>query len=556
MENRQQILSHLKVLYPDQYESVMKDIEALVDRWKEEYFPSYRWVDNSDVLMIAYGDSINRPGQSPLAALKSFSDEALGDTINLIHLLPMFPFSSDDGFSVIDFREINPDFGDWNDIDRLRKGYDLMMDAVVNHVSKESDYFKGYLAGDEKYKDFFIEADPGADYSQVVRPRALPLLTPFETGKNTKYIWTTFSGDQVDLNYKNPAVLLEILDVLLLYASRGSRFIRFDAIGFAWKEDGTSCMHLPQTHELIKLMRVVVECCAPGCCIITETNVPHLDNISYFGNGYDEAAMVYQFPLPPLVLWSFLKQDAGYLSRWADSLEPTTSASTYFNFLASHDGIGVRPVEGILGQDELKEMVEQVLARGGQVGSRTLPDGSEAPYELNINYLDAVAADCPDDEMRSQKFMASQCILLSMMGMPAIYYHSLLGSRGDAEGYVKSGIKRRINREKLDADRVLAEMRTPGSLRNLVTTQYTRLIKLRKEIEAFSPNSPQRVCNFAPEIFALLRGEEENILVLVNVSGNIVQIKTQKPGKDLISGECCEDDVIMAPWQYRWIELD
>jgi sucrose phosphorylase len=552
--SRGQIKDSLKVLYPDCFEKVFQAVLALIEKWQREYFPKYRWVDNSDVLMITYGDAVCKKGEAPLATLQQFMEAEFHDSINIIHLLPMFPYSSDDGFSVIDFRQINPEMGTWKDIEKLNAGYDLMFDAVINHVSRESAWFKGFTEGNPAYRDFFITANPDGDYTKVVRPRSLPLLTKVETSEGPQYVWTTFSDDQIDLNYKNPAVLLEILDILLLYAGKGGRFIRFDAIGFAWKEEGTSCMHLPQVHEMVKLMRAVLQSCAPLCSIITETNVPHADNISYFGSGHDEAALVYQFPLPPLVLFSFLKQDASRLSQWAASLEPTGNDTAYFNFLASHDGIGLRPVEDILNDAEKEFMVKETLARGGQIGYRSLSDGSEVPYELNINYLDAIAGDETDTQRQAQKFMASQCILLSMMGLPAIYYHSLFGSHGDPAAYKESGIKRRINREKLDAGVLLNELHQSGTLRNLVVSRYKQLICLRKTLQAFHPNSPQRVLCLEPEVFALLRGERpEQILVLVNVSGRQVTVQPGRAGTDLVSGEACGPAVNLAPWQYRWI---
>ncbi len=312
------------------------------------------WVSEKDTMLITYGDSIQREGQAPLATLNDFLKEYVGKTISSVHILPMFPFTSDDGFSVVDYKKINEDFGDWKDISDLGKSYKLMFDAVVNHMSKSSEWFQKFLLGEEPYKDYFVVADQNQDYSKVTRPRALPLLTPFQTNEGEKYVWTTFSEDQVDLNYKCVDLLIEILDVLIMYANEGAKYIRLDAIGFMWKELGTTCMHLEETHEIIKLSREVLECYAPGTILITETNVPHLDNISYFGNGFDEAQMVYQFPLPPLTLFSFITGNAKKLSAWAASLEPLTESTSYFNFLASHDGKGMRPTEGILSQDEKK----------------------------------------------------------------------------------------------------------------------------------------------------------------------------------------------------------
>lgn len=549
------INERLKKLYPDQAEFLEDKIQALITRWQKEISSDYPWVNEKDAVLITYGDAFMNEGEAPLRSLKTFADLHLKNLISTIHILPMFPYTSDDGFSVSDFKKVNPDFGDWSDIESLGENFDLMFDAVINHASVASVYFKEYLKGTPEYEHFFISADPGKDYSDVTRPRALPLLTEFETSKGIRHVWTTFSEDQVDFNYKDPNVLLEILDILLLYVSKGARFIRFDAIGFAWKKDGTNCMHLPETHELVKLMREVIELCAKGATIITETNVPHKDNISYFGNGYDEAGLVYQFPLPPLTLHSFLTGDASALTTWAGSLESTTSATTYFNFLASHDGIGMRPVEGILTEQEISLMVNAVLERGGHVSSRTLPDGSEAPYELNINYFSALTGKMEDQELAVRKFMSAQCVLLSIMGMPAIYYHSLVGSRNHEGAYESSGIKRRINREKLKLDNLMEEIRDPQSIRNKVFSEFRHMLTVRRNEKSFHPNSPQEVLIWDKKLFVLRRGERNKILVLVNVSEETVEVKESFEGFDILSGREYKNSAILKPYEYLWIRL-
>lgn len=549
------IKERLQFLYGNQSEEIYPEIQKLIEKWRGRIDRSYPWVNKNDVMMITYGDGIKQKDMTPLAALKQFLDEEMDGTISAVHLLPMFPYTSDDGFSVQDFREVNPELGTWDDIDALKENYDLMFDGVINHVSKSSVYFQEFLKGNDIYKNFFIVADPKADYSSVTRPRTLPLLTAFETSEGEKYVWTTFSDDQIDLNYKEPAVLLEILDVLLFYASKGARFLRFDAIGFAWKELGTTCMHLPQTHELIKLMREVMEECVKGCTIITETNVPHKDNISYFGDGTDEAGLVYQFPLPPLTLHSYISHNAEKLTKWAASLEPTSPTTTFFNFLASHDGIGVRPVEDILTDEERQAMVDAVYDRGGQIGFRTTPEGTEVPYELNINYLDAVAGNETDEDVMVRKFMGAQCILLSVMGVPGIYYHSLLGSRNCYKDYEESGIKRRINREKLDLDKLREELKG-DTLRRKVLDSYKKLLKIRKTQNAFGPNEAQEVLSLHPSVFALLRGEgEDKILVLINVADEKICLSTEYTGTDLISGELFDREITLPPYGYCWIRL-
>lgn len=554
----------LAVLYGDRSREVYDNLIELVGNWKlKAGQPDKKgWVCENDVMMITYGDSIQQDNEVPLVTLKKFADRYLKDTITAIHILPMYPYTSDDGFSVVDYYSINEELGTWEDVKKLAAGYDMMYDAVVNHISKSSRWFKGYLACEGKYRDYFIEADPEGDYSKVIRPRVLPLLTCFDTREGKKHIWTTFSDDQIDLNFKSPGLLLEVLDVLLYYANNGARFIRLDAIGFIWKENGTSCMHLEQTHAVVKLMRAVLDMVFPGTILITETNVPHADNVSYFGNGSDEAQMVYQFPLPPLVLFSFITGNAYKLGTWAKSLEkmPLSCGTTYFNFLASHDGIGLRPAEGILTADEMDLMLETVMKHGGRISYKLESDGSKSPYELNINYMDALTdPDSQDIRKRADRFLAAQSILLSVAGVPGIYVHSLLGSQNWNEGVEQSGINRRINREKLNYGRLCRELDDGRNIRSMVFNGFSKLIRLRRKQPAFSPEASQEVLFLDERAFSFIRhnsASDEKILVIVNVSDHEYEVRYDCCGVDIISGEEVNCGTIhMMPYQTRWIRF-
>lgn len=379
--------------YMDAYEQTKKTTDALSEK---------------DSILITYGNTLTEQGKPGLHVLYHFLKKYVQQSIGTVHLLPMYPYTSDDGFSVVDYRKINPELGSWEHIKKLSQDYGLMFDAVINHISKSSKWFKGYLKGEAPYTDYFITCDPNANYSAVTRPRALPLLTKFDTGDSEKYVWTTFSDDQIDLNFDCPALLAEILDILVMYGRNGAKFIRLDAIGFMWKELGTTCMHLPQTHELVKLMKDVLKEYAPGTRIITETNVPHKDNISYFGDNGDEADLVYQFPLPPLTMHTFLSENADVLSDWLETLVLPNEKVTYFNFLSSHDGIGIRPSEGILTKEQQQELIDATLRNGGVVSYKNNGDGTKSPYELNINYQDALAEPESPDAERIGKFLAYQ----------------------------------------------------------------------------------------------------------------------------------------------------
>ena len=458
-----------------------------------------------DSIMITYGDQFRGPEGSPLSYLYRFLDEETEGAVSGVHILPFWPYSSDDGFSIIDYRQVNPEMGDWSDVERIGADYSLMADLVLNHCSAESRWFRGFLAGESPYTRYFITVDPEADLSMVVRPRAHPLLTPFETSEGTKHVWTTFSADQVDLNFASPRVLEEMLDILLLYVEHGARIIRLDAIAYLWKEIGHPSIHHPKTHLAVQLFRAVIEDIAPWVVIITETNVPHEENLSYFGDGHNEAHMVYNFSLPPLVLDAFLREDTGHLTAWATSLERPSSEVTFFNFLASHDGIGLLPARGILSQEEIDGMIETVKSRGGLISYKATPDG-EIPYEMNVNYLSAITDPNVPTEQRARAFLASQAIMLAMAGVPGVYVHSLLGSVNWDEGVEQTGINRSINREKLDYAAVIDELNTEGTLRAAVFEGYRRMLQVRAAEPAFHPAAAQHILDAGPRVFAVVRG--------------------------------------------------
>ncbi|HYE82636.1 MAG TPA: sugar phosphorylase [Clostridia bacterium] len=500
-------------------DEIIKKIEASAAKHQKQ--DSKSWVDEKDIILITYGDQIREEGRTALSSLKDFVEEHLKGVISTIHILPFYPYSSDDGFSVIDYFKVNPELGNWEEIEGLALQFDLIFDAVINHISVKSEWFAGYLKGKEEYREFFIEADPRADFSMVTRPRTLPLLTSFQGNEGEKHVWTTFSEDQIDINYKNGKVLLRIIDLLLFYLEKGAKAIRLDAIGYLWKESGTSCIHLEQTHKLIQLFRDIFETVSPDTRIITETNVPHKENISYFGNGFNEAHMVYQFPLPPLTLNAFHTGNARHLLEWADTLEASSEKTTFLNFLASHDGIGVMPAKGILSEEEVEAMVEKTREHGGYVSYKNNGDGTKSAYELNINYFDALSSPYEDEELKIKKFICSQGILLCLAGVPGIYAHSLLGSVNYRDGVLNTGINRSINREKLQRVELEKELQNQEHRRSKVFGRYTGLIGKRRAEKAFHPNAGQKVVHGNEHVFSLLRTSRDGrdrVLCLNNVS--------------------------------------
>lgn len=511
-------------------------------------------LSQNDSIIITYGDSIYdaKKDEKTLVTLHKFLTKYLSSHINTVHILPFFPYSSDDGFSIIDYKKVNDKLGSWDDITSLKKDFKLMFDLVANHVSRSSKWFKEFIEGHSPYTDYFITCDENKDYSKVFRPRALPLLTKVETKDGPKSVWTTFSSDQIDLNYHNPELLLQILDVFKFYVEQGASYIRLDAIAFIWKELGTSCIHNIQTHKIIQLFKLIIESANLNVKLITETNVPHKENISYFGNGYNEASMVYNFPLPPLTLYTFLKKDASIIRKWVSSLELPSDKVNFFNFLASHDGIGLLPAKGLVSDEEVKMMANKVKDLGGFVSYKTDSDGKESPYEMNVNFFDALKiSGNVEKDIEIKRFLASQSILLCLKGVPGIYIHSLIGSRNWVEGVKLTKSNRAINREKIEYNELVRKIEDTSSSRSKILNGYKKLLAVRKSNKCFSPNASQTVLDDVDSrVFALKREIDGNsIICLTNVSDSYV--KTNFTSYKQLDGSIF--DGTLTPYQVAWL---
>jgi glycosidase len=489
-----------------------------------------------DVVLITYGDIVQKSGQRPLVTLKNFCDRRLAGAVNTVHVLPFCPSSSDGGFSVIDYRQVAKELGTWRDIEWIGRDHRLMVDLVLNHCSRESAWFRDYVSGIAPEKEYFIEADPKDDLSAVVRPRPWPLLSETDTSRGRRWVWNTFSSDQVDLNWRSPDVLFEFLDILLYYVAHGAQIVRLDAVAFLWKEPGTSCIHLPETHEMVKLLHDFLLMAAPHVALLTETNVPHEENISYFGNG-DEAQMVYQFSLPPLLLHGLLRGDSGHLQSWLREFGEPPLGCTFLNFSASHDGIGVRPLEGIIDDEELGWLIEQIEMRSGLIGMRKMPDGSERPYELSITYRDALS-EPSDGELGVRRFFCSQAVVMCLKGVPAFYFHSLVGTRNWHEG-AEIGERRDINRRRWQLDELEELLDDPDSDHAWILNVLTSMLRVRRAQPAFDPDGGQQVLETSPGLLGVLRTSadgKERVLCWFNFLAEPVELPMEQTEECLGEG--------------------
>ncbi len=546
----------MEFVYKDQTGTVLNGVNDLIEKYKSKSDSAALSISQEDIVLISYGDSITVPSKEPLASFQKFYEDYLGDCFSIVHILPFYPYSSDDGFSVTDYKMVNPELGSWSDIAELSKVTKLMFDAVVNHISARSNWLARFLAGDEEYDEYFVREEGSFDSSQVVRPRTSPLYHDFEKSNGSMVsLWTTFSKDQVDLNYANPRVFLAIVDLLLFYCSKGARFLRLDAIGFLWKKSATTCIHLDETHAVIQVWRKLLDSVYPGTMIITETNVPHAENVSYFGNGYNEAHMVYNFTLPPLLAYSLLIEDCRIFEKWVSGLILPSSEVCFFNFLASHDGVGLRPLDGILDQGQINVIIESAEVNGGLVSYKSNPDGTESPYEINCNYMNLLMGNSADHELGIKRFVLAHAVLLSMPGIPAIYIHSILGSENDLEGVKRTGQNRSINREKLNISTVTEQLQDPRHARSKIYKEISHLIKVRKSVKAFHPNVAFSVHEGKGNLLVIQRGNsEDKVLCIFNFSIENRTYELKREGKDLIQGINVKNTIEIPALSFKWIQ--
>jgi sucrose phosphorylase len=570
----QEILArHIEFIYPDQdASSLVAQFCAAFDLAPDTAMPRNKggisavpsWSED-DSFLITYGDTILSDDCRPLQNTLAFLNGHLKNTVSGVHILPFFPFTSDDGFAVSDYDTVRQDLGDWDDIGAIGRGYRLMSDVVINHASAGHRWFQQFLEDKPPGRDFIKTAALDDDISQVTRPRPSPLLYAHETDAGEKWVWCTFGPDQIDLDFSNPNLLCEFIRLLRFYIDKGVRVFRLDAVGFLWKQSGTNCLHLQETHEIVKLMRTLIDHLDDNIWLITETNVPAHENLEYFGNS-NEAHLIYNFALPPLLVHALLTGRSSYLRRWMMSTAPTPDGCTMFNFSASHDGIGLRPVEGLLPPDEISRMSETVQGFGGRLTMRSYAD-RQVPYEMNTTLFSALRGTVNGpDAYQVDRFLASQTIMMSLEGIPAFYIQSFLASENDEALAAATGQNRSLNRTQWrmeDIDAQLASEETPMAR---IFSEMHRRITIRKSQKAFHPDATQFTLHIKPGMFGFWRlslDRRQSLFVVTNITADTkilglrdINLYADAQWVDLLSGMHVrpdDEELELAPYQTVWI---
>jgi sucrose phosphorylase len=520
-------------------------------------------ISEKTTLVICYGDSVYSEKKKSIKVFQNFFQKRLKSYFNTIHFLPFYPSSSDSGFAVKDHFKVENKLGSWSDIKSISRSNNVMADMVINHSSARGLWFKNFLKKKEPGKDFFLTVDTKFNISKVVRPRDHKLLKKIKIFKKPVYLWRTFSPDQIDLNFKNPSVLIQFIKIMIHLINNGVTIFRLDAIAYLWKENRTKCINLKQTHQIIKLLRIIINLLNIQTTIITETNLPEKENLSYFGSN-DEANWIYNFSLPPLLIHAFLFENSSYLNKWSKNLPNTKSGNSYLNFIASHDGIGIRPTEGLFNEKTLKNFLKRLKKNGSKFSYRKIQNKSKKVYEANITIFDALKKSDYDKkgEFYLERYVSAHAIMVSFEGIPAIYFNSIFGTSNDEAKFIITGNNRDVNRYKWNLKNITNKLKDNKTKQSIFYNKICNLLNIRRKQKAFHPNASRLNLDFGPKIYGFKRiskDKKQTIICITNLSSNIqktkINLKNQKV-KNLMNSEINFKNkkfLILKPFETVWL---
>ena len=566
-KDQKKIISILKKIYqqilPKQNIDLLKDeIVQLIEGFNKKNRVNKINISEKTSLVISYGDNIYSSQSSSMKIFQKFFQKNLEKLFDTIHFLPFYPSSSDSGFAVKDHYQIDKKIGNWSDLKKISKSKKIMADVVINHASARGLWFKNFLKRKKPGKDYFLTVNSKFNTSKVVRPRDHKLLKKIKIFEKNDYLWRTFSPDQIDLNFKNPSVLLRFIKIIIHLINNGVTIFRLDAIAYLWKQNGTKCINLSQTHEIIKLLRVVTSLLNVQTLIITETNLPEKENLSYFGKN-NEANWVYNFSLPPLLIHAFLFENSSYLNQWSRKLPSTKHGNCYLNFIASHDGIGIRPTEGLLNEKTLGSFLKRLKKNGSKFSYRKVQNKSKKVYEANITVFDALRKSDFDPKglFFLERYISAHAIMVSFEGIPAVYFNSLFGKSNDEAKYIITGNNRDVNRYKWNFNNITTKLRDKKSKQSIFYRNIGALLEIKRKQKAFHPNASRFNINLGSKIFCFKRiskDKKQSIICMTNLSSKIQNPNFKKIGsyRDLLNSNLKfreGNSLILKPFQTVWL---
>ena len=403
-------------------------------------------------MLITYSDSMGNHLKDLQTVLDLYFSKAIGG----VHILPFFPSSGDRGFAPMDYHKVEPEFGDWKDIEALSENYYLMFDYMINHISAQSEYYKDFVQNKDasKYKDLFIrfkdfweQGEPTPEQVDVIykrKPRAPYTIAYFADGTSEK-VWCTFDEEQIDINCKSETAKEFIKDNLTTLCEHGASLIRLDAFAYATKKAGSSCFFIePDVWDFLKECEQIVE--PYGAQLLPEIHEHYSMQLRSAQKDY----YVYDFALPFLLLHAIYYKEVKYLKNWLE-----ICPRKQFTTLDTHDGIGVVDVKDLLPEEEIEKTKEDIFKFGANVKKiyNTAAYNNLDIYQVNCSYFSALG----DNE---DAYLFARAIQFFAPGIPQVYYVGLLAGKNDLQLLEETKIGRNINRHYYSLEEIKEQVQT------------------------------------------------------------------------------------------------
>jgi len=606
------LFTHLYGQRKDFLQQMVRLVEVLASRYIErsdeleeldierEY--DHNWfLDQNWVAMALYADGF----ADNLQGVQQHGNYLQELGVNMLHIMPMMKCpegSSDGGYAISDFKQIDERFGDLADLRKLsaylrKRNMLLTLDVVVNHTSEQHDWASKARQGDTQYQDYYYTF-PDRDIPDMFE-ETLPEIFPETAPGNFTYdeqmqrwVMTVFNNYQWDLNYSNPSVFIEMVDVILFWANQGADIIRLDAVAFLWKKIGTISQNEREAHLILQLMKDCCQVTAPGVLFIAEAIVTPTEIVKYFGEDAviaKECEIAYNATFMALLWDSVATKNAKLLTQSIKSLPTKLNRATWLNYIRCHDDIG-------LGFDDI-----DIVAAGYEpashrrflleyfTGSYQNSIAKGLPFGRNQKTGDArisgslaslaglevaIARNDPqliDDSI--QIILLVHSLIMSFGGIPLLYYGDEIGTLND-DSYLqdenKANDTRWVHRPRIDWEK--AELRhNHGSIEQRIFAGIRQLIAVRKSIPAFADFNNRELIEVGNEfLFVFVRNHHERsseeVLVVVNFDSRPQHLNLADLGnrgnfqysqlKDLISGDSpalFNGELVIPPYHFYWL---
>ncbi|MEW4370569.1 sucrose phosphorylase [Paenibacillus kandeliae] len=422
-------------------------------------------------MLITYADSLG----NNMGELADILDQHLQGVISGVHLLPFYPSSGDRGFAPMDYTQVDPALGSWEDVRRISSTFYMMYDFMINHISQQSKYFQDFLEKKDesayadlfiRYKDFWPNGEPTEEDVDLIykrKPRAPYVEVTFKDG-STEKVWCTFDEQQIDLDVTTETTRQFIRDNLNFLAEQGASVIRLDAFAYANKKIGTNCFFVePDIWEMLQYAADLTE--AKGVEVLPEIHEHYSIQLKIADKGY----YVYDFALPMLVLHALYSGQTNRLANWLN-----ICPRKQFTTLDTHDGIGVVDVKDLMTDEEAEMTRESLYSKGANVKKIY---SSEAYnnldiYQINCTYYSALGNN-------DQAYVLARALQCFAPGIPQIYYVGLLAGENDIELLERTKEGRNINRHYYSKEEVAQEIQRP------VVQRLFDLLRFRNTSAAF-----------------------------------------------------------------------